>query len=200
MDSIQLIADLELATSTGTRASSHHKSSQVKGQGLKLLVPCWKEDRCSQLGPPLVYKQAQGSYSISRFQELSNKSLRTSQLPVGRGERSAPGLRLLSRRRRRGTFGRRPDEPRTVRVGLVFSWWVSLDGFEVRLCDPCALVRPRVPFVCPACVPAPPGHFTGRLFLEDSVAKRFWTKRETVANWCPVLRLSRNLNEPGPYR
>jgi len=84
---------------------------------------------------------------------MSNKSLRTSQLPVGRGERSAPGLRLLSRPRRRGTFGRRPDEPRTVRVGVMFL--VGLDGFEVRLCDPCALVRPRVPCVSRVCPGSP---------------------------------------------
>jgi hypothetical protein len=106
---------------------------------------------------------------------MSNKSLRTSQLPVGRGERSAPGLRLLSRPRRRCTFGRHPDEPldepRTVRVGVLIL--VGLDGFEVRLCDPCALVRPRVPCVSRVC-PGSPGQFTGWLFLEDSDAKRFW--------------------------
>jgi len=37
-----------------------------------------------------------------------------------------------------------------VLVGL--DGWI--DGCEVRLCDPCARVRPSVP--CPLCVPAPP--------------------------------------------
>ncbi len=53
-----------------------------------------------------------------------------------------------------------------------------MDGCEVRLCDPCALVRPRVPCVsrvCPGsprclfigtvCVPAPPGVFLPVRFL-----------------------------------
>ena len=35
----------------------------------------------------------------------------------------------------------------------------SVDGCEVRRCDPCALVRARVSRVCPVCVPAPPGVF-----------------------------------------
>ena len=50
---------------------------------------------------------------------------------VGRGERSAQGLRLLSRPRLRSS--RR-------HAGCVL---VGLDGCVVRLCDPCALVRPR---------------------------------------------------------
>jgi hypothetical protein len=36
---------------------------------------------------------------------------------------------------------------------------VGLDGCEVRLCDPCARVRPGAPFVSCVCVPAPPGVF-----------------------------------------
>ena len=60
----------------------------------------------------------------------------------GYGERSAPGRRLLSRPRLRCVV--RAD----VRV---VCWWVRMVvRLQVRLCDPCALVRPRVP--CVSCV------------------------------------------------
>jgi len=42
--------------------------------------------------------------------------------------------------------------------GLCVSVLASLDGCEVRLCDPCALVRPRVPCVSRVC-PGSPGVF-----------------------------------------
>ena len=45
-------------------------------------------------------------------------------------------------------------EPATVWAATDGRGLVGLDGCEVRLCDPCARVRPCVP-----CVPAPPGVF-----------------------------------------
>ena len=64
--------------------------------------------------------------------------------PTG-GERSAPGLLLLSRPRFRPSRGR-------AGVSL------GLDGCEVRLCDPCARLSHLSRF-CSVCVPAPPGVF-----------------------------------------
>ena len=58
-------------------------------------------------------------------------------LRVGREERSAPGLRLLSRPRIRSSRGR---------AGALVGW----DGCEVRL-SVCPVFVP-----CPVCVPAPP--------------------------------------------
>jgi hypothetical protein len=87
-------------------------------------------------------------------------------LLIGRGERSAPGLRLLSRPR---------FWPSRRRSGCVL---VGLDGCEVRRCDPCALVRARVSRVCPVCYPAPPGVFlpieTG---LQQSVETTFHVRQ-----------------------
>ena len=45
---------------------------------------------------------------------------------------------------------------------------VGLDGCEVRLCGPCAFVRPRVPNV--PCVPAPPGVFLPVQYVECSTS------------------------------
>ena len=62
---------------------------------------------------------------------------------VGRGERSAPGLRFMLRlylSRPRRVFGRRA-------VVRVCSWVWMVHGCEVRLCDPCACVRLCVPCV-----------------------------------------------------
>ena len=42
-----------------------------------------------------------------------------------------------------------------VRSCVWVRWWVGM----VRLCDPCARMRPCVPRVCPVCVPAPPVSF-----------------------------------------
>ena len=70
----------------------------------------------------------------------------SSKSAAGSGRLRPPGLlRLLSRPRFRPSRGR-------AGVSL------GLDGCEVRLCDPCARVRPCVPCV-PVCVPAPPGIF-----------------------------------------
>ena len=62
-------------------------------------------------------------------------------------------MRLLIRPRFRPSRG--------ARAGVS----LGLDGCEVRLCDPCARVRPCVPCVSrleveiSVCVPAPPGVF-----------------------------------------
>ena len=93
--------------------------------------------------------------------EAGSGSLGADSSESARGERSAPGLRMLSRPRFRPSCGRAGVfrfRPSRGRAGVS----LGLDGCEVCLCDPCARVRPCVPFVsraCPVCVPAPPGVF-----------------------------------------
>ena len=84
----------------------------------------------------------------------------------------APGPRLFLRLLSRPRF--RPSRGRVV----AGRWWVpgrpvggaragvslGLDGCEVRLCDPCARVRPCVPCVSRVCPGSPRCLFTGTCF------------------------------------
>ena len=85
--------------------------------------------------------------------------------------------------------GRTGSRPRfrssRCRAGCVL---VGLDGCEVRLCDPCARVRPCVPCVCPVCVPAPPGVFFP--VPVDCEKKRLLTRPASVRG---------GVAQPGPH-
>ena len=91
---------------------------------------------------------------------------------VGRGERSAPRLRLLSRPRFRPSRGR-----------AVCRWvWNMVVRTEVRLCDPCARVRPCVPCVSKLARDGPcklmsTSSYTHRHVLASK------TSRRTSATW-----------------
>ena len=76
--------------------------------------------------PALLERETAGSGSLGAA---------SSESAAGSVRLRAPGLRLLS-------------HTDTVIAGVL----VGVDGFEVRLCDPCARVRPCVPCVSPRCL------------------------------------------------
>ena len=104
------------------------------------------------------------------------------------------GRPLLSRPR--GAVGSGPAAVESAAVSAVALTCgcvlVSLDGCEVRRCDPCALVRPRVPCVsrvCPVCVPAPPVVFLGYMLPGVFLPVHFLPVHEVLVSVSCVSRL-----------